>query len=100
MTENAQDIAAQVAARYASVPFDEIMAAVVGGVRRQEIESLRSSANFLLRTFEGQRCDSEGVADCLRCQAVRLARATLASLEGVKTVSELAREHVEAISND
>lgn len=87
-------IASDVQAHYANVPFDELRGAIVGGIRREYVESVRSSARFLLRRFEDQRCDSEGVAECVRCQAVYLAKSALEALEGVETVSELARAHV------
>ena len=80
--------------RYADVPFDEIRAAPVGNFRREDVPALRSTANFFLRRFEGARCDSEAVADCVRCQAVFLAHRTLAALEGAQTVPEAAEAFV------
>lgn len=79
---------------YANVPFDEIRSAIVGGVRRESLEAMRSSARFLLRRFEAARCDSDGAADCLRCQSVYLAKQTLEALDGIPTVSEMAQAHV------
>jgi len=79
---------------YVDVPFDEIRSAIVGGVRRENVEALRSSAEFLMRQFKDAKCDSDGLSGCLRCQAVHLARSTLAALEGVQTVPELARAFV------
>lgn len=79
---------------YADVPFDKIRAEMVGGIPREDVEAMRSSARLLLRQYEGARCDDEGVAGCIRCNSVFLAKRTLAALVSAQTVPEMARAYV------
>lgn len=50
--------------------------------------AIRSSAEMLLRRFEGQRCDSRAVADCARCNAVFLAKTALELVEARAALSK------------
>lgn len=43
--------------------------------------AIRSSAEMLLRQYEGARCDDEGVSHCIRCNTVYLAKTALDLLE-------------------
>ena len=50
--------------------------------------AIRSSAEMLLRRFEGQRCDSRAVADCARCNAVFLAKTALELVEALDAIAK------------
>ena len=39
-----------------------------------EREAIQSAANFIERHFQSIRCDSDGVSDCVRCNAQYLSK--------------------------
>lgn len=45
------------------------------------VPAKRSAARFLIEYFSPRRCDSDGVAECVRCNALALARWTLRDIE-------------------
>lgn len=52
------------------------------------VPAKRSAARFLIEYFQPRRCDSDGVADCVRCNVLALARWTLrdiAQIESMRT---------------
>ena len=54
-------------------------------------EALLSSANMLLRRYEGAGCDNEGVSGCIRCNAVFIAQRMkdlIAHVEAARKASE------------
>ena len=45
------------------------------------VPAKRSAARFLIEYFQPRRCDSDGVSDCVRCNALALARWMLQDIE-------------------
>jgi len=55
---------------------------------RHPSDAAKSAAEFVLDYYKGRRCDSEAVADCLKCNATFLARESLNMLRTLAEVDE------------
>ncbi len=60
--------------------------------------AIESSIKFLLDRFEGRSCDSQGVATCVRCNAVFLAKSVQKELDRSNTF--LAKEAAACLEAD
>lgn len=61
-------------------PGTVLVHCAVGHAAKNDEPAIRSAAEFLLSRYAKARCDSEAVSDCVRCNAVYLARVTLRDL--------------------
>jgi hypothetical protein len=59
-------------------------------------DATKSASEYVLDHFKGRKCDSEAVADCLKCNATFLARE---SLNMIRTLAEIDETNVQAMAS-